>query len=134
MSLPPDVVEAAPQGELAIRVIAMPANANQYGDIFGGWLMSQMDMAGGNVAMARARGRVATVAVDTMTFISPVFVGDEVSIYAHILSTGRTSMHVHLEAWRRNRHTDAMNRVTDATFVFVATDENHRPRPLPEEA
>jgi len=74
------------------------------------------------------------VAVDTMTFISPVFVGDEVSIYAHILSTGRTSMHVHLEAWRRNRHTDAMNRVTDATFVFVATDENHRPRPLPEEA
>jgi|GEM_PF-31777 len=134
MSLPPDVVEAAPQGELAIRVIAMPVNANQYGDIFGGWLMSQMDMAGGNVAMARARGRVATVAVDTMTFISPVFVGDEVSIYAHILSTGRTSMHVHLEAWRRNRHTDAMNRVTDATFVFVATDENHRPRPLPEEA
>ena len=134
MTLPPDVVEPMPQGDLAIRVIAMPADANPNGDIFGGWLLSQMDLAGGNVAMARARGRVATVAVDSMTFISPVFVGDEVSIYAQLEGTGRTSMRIHVEAWRRNRHTDAMNRVTDATFVFVAVDENRRPRPLPEEA
>jgi acyl-CoA thioesterase YciA len=134
MTLPPDVVEPMPQGDLAIRVIAMPADANPNGDIFGGWLLSQMDLAGGNVAMARARGRVATVAVDSMTFISPVFVGDEVTIYAHLVSTGRTSMRVHIEAWRRNRHTDAMNRVTEAIFVFVAEDENRRPRPLPVEA
>jgi acyl-CoA thioesterase YciA len=134
MSLPPELAATAPQGDLSIRVIAMPADANQYGDIFGGWLLAQMDMAAGNVAMARARGRVATVAIDSMTFISPVFVGDEVSIYAQLEGTGRTSMRIHVEAWRRNRHTDAMNRVTDATFVFVAVDEYRRPRPLPEEA
>jgi acyl-CoA thioesterase YciA len=92
-----------------------------------------MDLAGAAVAMALARGRVATVAVDSMTFLSPVFVGDEVSIYAHLLGTGRTSVRVHVEAWRRNRHTDAMNRVTDATFVYVAIGEDRRPRPLPVE-
>ena len=127
-------VSNGPQGELVIRTIAMPADTNANGDIFGGWLLSQMDLAGGNIAMGRARGRIATVAVDSMTFISPVFVGDEVSIYAHVLKCGRTSIRIHVEAWRRNRHTDAMNRVTDATFVYVAIDENHRPRPVPVEA
>jgi len=131
MSLPPHAVVSEPRGDLAIRVIAMPANANPSGDIFGGWLLSQMDLAGGNVAVARARGRVATVAIDSMTFISPVFVGDEVSIYAQVMKTGRTSIRVRVEAWRRNRHTDAMHRVTEATFVFVAIDENRQPRPVP---
>ena len=86
-----------------IRTIAMPADTNPNGDIFGGWLMAQMDMAGGNAAMRRARGRCAAVAVDGMVFHQPVFVGDEVSLYAVILRIGRTSMTIRVEAWRRSR-------------------------------
>ena len=132
MSLPPGSAEH-PHGELAIRTIAMPADTNANGDIFGGWIMAQMDLAGGNLALRRARGRAATVAVEGMTFISPVAVGDEVTIYARVLSTGRTSMRIAIEAWKRTGHGETVTKVTAAVFVFVAIDEARRPRPLPPE-
>ncbi len=122
-----------PVGEPSIRTIAMPADTNSNGDIFGGWLLAQMDLAGGNVAIRRARGRVATVAVDSMKFISPVAVGDEVSIYADIVGVGRTSLRVRIEAWKRHRHDSAMEKVTEAIFVFVAIGEDRRPRAVPVE-
>jgi acyl-CoA thioesterase YciA len=116
-----------------IRTIAMPADTNPAGDIFGGWLMAHMDLAAGNVATRRARGRTATVAVDGMTFISPVLVGDEVSFYGEVVSTGRTSLKIHIEAWRRKREDDLAIMVTEATFTFVAIGEDRRPRELPTE-
>lgn len=122
-----------PAGPAAMRVVAMPADTNPNGDIFGGWLMSQMDLAGGVVALRRARGRAATVAVEAMTFKSPVGVGDEVTVYARIIGTGRTSIRVAVEAWKRARHAEEITKVTEATFVFVAIDEQRRPRALPEE-
>ncbi len=131
MSDPQAVGQPIPDGELAIRTIAMPADTNANGDIFGGWLMAQMDLAGGNLALRRARGRAATVAVDGMTFISPVAVGDEVTIYAEIIATGRTSMRIRVEAWKRSRFADGIAKVTQAVFVFVAIDDARRPRPLP---
>ena len=121
-----------PKGQAAIRTTAMPADTNPAGDIFGGWLMAQMDLAGGNVAARRARGRCATVAVDSFTFHQPVKVGDEVSVFARILREGRSSMHLHVEAWRRLREAEDRHKVTQATFVFVALDEEGRPRPLPQ--
>jgi acyl-CoA thioesterase YciA len=114
-----------------IRTIAMPADANPAGDIFGGWLMAQMDMAASSVATRRAGGRVATVAVDAMSFLSPVMVGDEVSLYGALVSTGRSSMKVAVEAWRRHRHHDEMTKVTQGVFTFVAIGADRRPRPLP---
>ncbi len=125
--------DAPPEGEVAIRTIAMPADTNPNGDIFGGWLMSQMDLAASTLAHRCARGRVATVAVDGMSFISPVFVGDEVTLYARLLGTGRSSIRIFVEAWRRPRHDEASNKVTQATFVFVAIDAQRRPRPLAED-
>ncbi|MBE9607503.1 acyl-CoA thioesterase [Acetobacteraceae bacterium H6797] len=116
-----------------IRTIAMPADTNPAGDIFGGWLMGQMDLAAANAAARRARGRCATVAVDGMSFLSPVKVGDEVSLYATILKTGRSSIRVQVEAWRRARESETTNRVTEAVFTFVALDEHGAPRPLPQE-
>ncbi|MBL8722517.1 MAG: acyl-CoA thioesterase [Planctomycetes bacterium] len=120
-----------PPHEPAIRTIAMPADTNPAGDIFGGWLMAQMDLAAGNVATARARGRCATVAVEAIVFHRPVLVGDEVSLYALVEHIGRTSMKVHVEAWRRARAETARERVTEAVFTFVALDEERRPRPVP---
>ena len=119
-----------PEGSHAIRTIAMPADTNPNGDIFGGWLMSQMDLAGGNVALLTARGRCATVAVDAMIFHRPVKVGDEVSLYAKLLSVGRTSMKIHVDAWRRRADREESEKVTEATFTFVAIDEQGRPRPV----
>ncbi|WP_413988172.1 acyl-CoA thioesterase [Labrys okinawensis] len=115
-----------------VRVIAMPADTNPSGDIFGGWLMANMDLAAGNAAARRARGRCATVAVDRMSFHRPVLVGDEVSFFADILKLGRTSMVIHVKAFRRARESDETGLVTEATFTFVAIDENRRPRPLPD--
>ncbi|WP_372619811.1 acyl-CoA thioesterase [Falsiroseomonas sp.] len=109
----------------------MPADANPSGDIFGGWLMGLMDLAGGNAAMRRARGRVATIAVDAMVFHRPVFVGDEVSIYATVTGVGRTSIRVSVEAWRRPLAEEAMQQVTEADFTFVAIDAERRPRAVP---
>ena len=116
-----------------IRAIAMPADANPSGDIFGGWLMSLMDMAAANVANRRARGRCATVAVDSMVFHEPVFIGDEVSLYCTITRIGRSSMTIRVEAWRRSRTGDTRSKVTEGTFTFVAVDENRKPRPVPGE-
>jgi acyl-CoA thioesterase YciA len=111
----------------------MPADTNPAGDIFGGWLMSQMDLAAGNVAARVSRGRAATVRVEAMSFLSPVYVGDEVSLYAHLAERGRTSMKIEVEAWRRSRKSEEMTKVTEAIFTFVALDdETGRPRVLPE--
>lgn len=117
--------------EPLIRAIAMPADANPSGDIFGGWLMSQMDLAAANAAIRRSRGRCVTVAVDGMVFHEPVFVGDEVSLYANLLRVGRTSMTIRIEAWRRHLVTESQRKVTEATFTFVAIDENRKPRLVP---
>lgn len=117
--------------EPVVRTIAMPADTNPSGDIFGGWLMAQMDLAAGNAAARRAHGRCATIAVDGMVFHRPVLVGDEVSLYADIIQVGRTSMKIHVDAWRRPRHGEQRFKVTEALFTFVAIDENGRPRPVP---
>ena len=114
-----------------VRVMAMPADANPNGDIFGGWLLAQMDLAGGNLAMQRARGRCATVAVDGMVFHQPVFVGDEVSCYGEVVRTGRSSMTIRIEAWRRNLASGEVRKVTQAIFTYVALGEDRRPRALP---
>jgi acyl-CoA thioesterase YciA len=119
------------RGELAIRTLAMPADANPNGDIFGGWVLSQMDIAGGIMAARRARGRVATVAVTAMTFHLPVYIGDVLCVYARIERTGRTSITIPLEAWALRGRLGERVRVTEGTFVYVAIDENGRPRALP---
>ena len=115
----------------SIRTIAMPADTNPAGDIFGGWLMAQMDLAAGNVATRRAQGRCVTVAVAEMIFITPVHVGDEVSLYARLIESGRSSMRIAVEAWRRHRDSDDIGKVTEAVFTCVAIDGERRPRPLP---
>jgi len=120
-----------PRGELALRTFAMPADVNINGDIFGGWVVSQMDLAGGIVAAGRARGRVATVAIEAMQFIRPVNVGDVVCVYAEVERVGRTSMGIHIEAWALQRHRGERRKVTEATFTFVAIDNDGRPRPVP---
>jgi acyl-CoA thioesterase YciA len=125
---------AAPPREPMIRVIAMPADTNPSGDIFGGWLMAQMDLAAGNLAMRMAKGRCVTVAVDGMAFLSPVHVGDEVSFYADLMSMGRTSMKINVEAERRTRFQAATIPVTKAVFTFVAIDEDRKPRPIRQDA
>jgi acyl-CoA thioesterase YciA len=127
----PAVADQPPQTQPAVRTIAMPADTNPAGDIFGGWLMAQMDLAAGNVAARRARGRCATVSVEAMSFLHPVFVGDEVSLYAEIIRTGRSSMRIAVEAWRRARDGEATNKVTQAIFTFVALGSDGRSRPLP---
>jgi acyl-CoA thioesterase YciA len=117
-----------PEGAPAIRVSAMPSDANAYGDIFGGWLMGQMDLAAGLVAARHAKGRAVTIAMDGMQFHAPVQVGDEVSVFATLVKVGRTSMTIAVEAWRRDRHQEEQCKVTEARFVFVAIDEARRPR------
>ncbi len=121
-----------PRGELATRTLAMPADANPNGDIFGGWVLAQMDIAGGITAGQLARGRVATVAVDAMTFHLPVYVGDVLCVYADIDRIGRTSMTLHLEAWALRRRQGDKIKVTEGRFTFVALDDAGRPRPVPE--
>ena len=123
--------DGEPHGELTLRTLAMPADVNVNGDIFGGWVLAQMDIAGGIVAGERARGRVATIAIDAMKFIRPVHVGDVVCIYARVPRVGRTSMTLVLETWAlRNRH-GYREKVTEGTFTYVAIDEDGRPRPVP---
>ncbi|KPL67603.1 acyl-CoA thioester hydrolase [Erythrobacter sp. SG61-1L] len=118
------------QRDPAIRVTAMPADANAYGDIFGGWLVSIMDNGAGLIAARRAKGRAVTVAIDGMQFHQPVKVGDEVSVYGTIEHVGRTSMIIAVEAWRRPRHLEQAMKVTQAKFTFVAIDDNGQPRPV----
>ncbi len=123
---------AEPRGALAIRTLAMPADANPSGDIFGGWVLSQMDIAGGLIARERARGRVATVAITAMTFHLPVYVGDVLCAYVEIEKVGRTSIATWIEAWALRGKGGGRVRVTEGQFVYVALDENGRPRPVPE--
>lgn len=119
-----------PQGELTIRTIAMPADTNPAGDIFGGWVLSQMDIAGGIAAWQEAKGRVATVAVEGMTFISPVKVGDILCVYTRILRIGTTSLSIGIEAWVRHNRIEDREIVTTGTFILVALDENGNKRPV----
>jgi acyl-CoA thioesterase YciA len=117
-----------PSGELALQTIAMPADTNPSGDIFGGWLMSQMDLAGSITASRRAGGRVATVAVDAMAFMTPVRVGAVVTCYTEILDVGRSSIRVRVEVWVTSMHHNEPAKVTEGEFVFVAIDGNGRTR------
>jgi acyl-CoA thioesterase YciA len=114
----------------AIRTIAMPADTNASGDIFGGWLMGQMDLAAASTAVKRAHCRVATVAADRMAFLAPVRVGDEVSMFAEVVRIGRTSIEVEVEAWRRSIGSDEVVQVTHARFTCVALDADGRPQPI----
>ena len=116
----------------ALRVVPMPADANQHGDIFGGWVMSQVDIAGGMVAARLARGRVATVAVKEFVFKQPVQIGDVLSFYVEVLRVGRTSITVEVEVYAERRPADPTTvKVTEATLTYVAVDREGRPRPVP---
>ncbi|MAO54963.1 MAG: acyl-CoA thioesterase [Rhodospirillaceae bacterium] len=125
--------EETPRGELAIRTLAMPADTNPSGDIFGGWVMAQMDVAGGIAAAQRAGGRVATVAVDGFIFHKPVNVGDVLCCYAEVVRVGTTSIAIRIEAWAlRQRVRNRRVKVTEGIFTFVALDEAGKKRPVPE--
>jgi acyl-CoA thioesterase YciA len=123
-----------PSGEPALRVVPMPADANYHGDIFGGWIMSQADIAGSIPASRRARGRVATVAVNSFTFKEPVLMGDLVSFFATITRVGRTSIGVDVEVYAQRNPTDEITvKVTEASLTYVAVGPDRRPRELPPE-
>ena len=134
MSTEPAASTDQPHGELTVRLMAMPADTNANGDIFGGWVMSRMDQAGGIAAAERAQGRVVTIAVEAMTFIRPVKVGDVLCVYCAVERVGRTSIKLHVEAWARRFRSHLREKVTDAYFTFVAIDETGRPRPVPPAA
>ncbi len=119
-----------PQGELAIQTMAMPKDTNANGDIFGGWLLSQMDIAGAIAAADVASGRVATVAIDGMVFLTPVHMGAIVTCYADILDIGRSSVRVMVEVWINSQHDGEPIKVTEGEFVYVAIDENGRTRAI----
>lgn len=121
---------AAPSGELVIRTIAMPANTNSNGDIFGGWLVSQMDLGGAILARNVAKSRITTAAIDGMAFLNPVYVGDIVSCHATLLKIGRTSMQIQVEVWAQRTRGGELVRVTQGTFVYVAIDDVGRPQPV----
>ena len=133
MAEPKTEPEIRPRGELAIRILAMPADANPSGDIFGGWVLSQMDIAGGIMAGQRAQGRVATVAVTAMTFQLPVHIGDVLCVYVDIARIGRTSIATWVEAWALRHRFGERVRVTEGEFVYVAIDAEGRPRPVPKD-
>ena len=114
-----------------VRTVPQPADMNGNGDIFGGWVLSQMDVAGGSLAARVAKGRVATVAITAMTFVQPIKVGDMVSIYGTVAKVGRTSITIDLETIVQRRHDSAEIQVTHGTFVFVAIDDDGKPRPVP---
>ena len=121
-----------PQREPVLRVVPMPADVNQHGDIFGGWIMSQVDITGGILAARRARGRVATVAVNSFTFKEPVSIGDLVTFYGDIVRVGRTSVTIDVEVFAQRNPDDLVTvKVTEASLTYVAVGEDGRPRPLP---
>jgi acyl-CoA thioesterase YciA len=125
-------LNSLPEGMPTLRVMPMPSDANIHGDVFGGWIMAQVDIAGALPAVRRANGRVGTVAVNSFVFKQPVFVGDLLSFYAKIVKTGRTSITVNVEVYaERNRLQADTVKVTEATLTYVATDEDRRPRELP---
>jgi acyl-CoA thioesterase YciA len=119
-----------PNGILTLRTLAMPAHTNPNNDIFGGWLVSQMDIGGGIAAKGQAKSRVVTVAIDKLIFIKPVAVGDIVSVYVNLIKTGRTSLQFLIDVWTANRSQDSETKVAQGIFTFVAIDDNGRPHPV----
>jgi acyl-CoA thioesterase YciA len=126
----PTNAETEPCGDLCIRTLAMPADTNQNGDIFGGWLLSQMDVGGGIFASKIAKSRTVTVAIEAMNFRKPVYVGDVVSVHANLVRIGKTSITVHLEAWVTRRKESQTILVTDGNFTYVSIDEQGRPQAI----
>ena len=120
-----------PEGVLRLQTVAMPKDANGFGDIYGGWIVQQMDLAGSVAAAARVRGRVATVAINEMAFLVPVRMGAVVSCYTKLLRIGRSSLRIFVEAWQNLPERDDAEKVTDGTFVFVAIDDDGRTVPVP---
>ncbi|WP_415903723.1 acyl-CoA thioesterase [Neptuniibacter sp. QD48_55] len=129
-----DQTQEVTKGRLTTRTMAMPGDTNPSGDIFGGWVLSQMDIAAGICAGQRAQTRVVTMAVDSMSFIRPVKVGDVLGVYTEIVKVGRTSMEIHVEAWVRRSRIGKREKVTQAIFKFVAIDDDGVPTPVPVEA
>ena len=130
MTATPTDPPTVPVGEVVIRTIAMPSDANANGDIFGGWLMSQMDLGGAILARGTAHCRVTTAAIDGMSFLRPVNVGDVVTCYATLLGVGRTSMKIRVEAWVQRYADSTLQHVTEGTFTYVAIDERGKPQPV----
>lgn len=130
-----EITKAEPQGKLLLRTLAMPSDTNANGDIFGGWIMSQMDLGGGILAKEMSKGRIVTVCVDQMTFLHPIAVGDVVCCYGQLLKVGRTSMQIQVEVWIKKVYDGSRERrlVTEALFTYVAIDEQGKPRPVPRE-
>ena len=129
--------ESPPPREAELRTVAMPADTNAYGDIFGGWLLAQMDLAAGSYAIMRTRGRVATVGIEAMSFHRPVYVGDQVSCFCRTQRVGKTSITVHVETWARRRLEHQFGetvKVTEGSFTFVALNQDGSKRPLPRDA
>ena len=129
-------ITRSPQGEMVLRTLAMPADTNANGDIFGGWVMSQMDMGGAILAKEIAEGRVVTVRVDGMTFLKPVAVGDVVSCYASCIKRGNSSITINVEVWIKKVSSEPIGQrycTTEAVFIYVAVDESGKPRSLPEQ-
>lgn len=124
-------IEPTPNGELTLRTLAMPSDANPAGDIFGGWVMSQMDLACGIRAGERTRTRVVTAAVKEMAFEQPVKIGDTLAVYTDITRIGRTSITLSVEAWATRANSSKSAKVTDGTFIMVSVDENGQPKPIP---
>jgi acyl-CoA thioesterase YciA len=127
------VSDEKPTGDLTLRTMAMPADTNANGDIFGGWVLSQMDLAGGIAAGQRAEGRVVTIAVDKMKFIRPVHVGDVLCVYTEVVKVGRSSMEINLVAWALRHRFGEREKVTEAMFTMVAVDDDGKPRPVPKQ-
>jgi acyl-CoA thioesterase YciA len=119
-----------PKGELAIRVVAMPKDTNPAGDVFGGWLISQMDLAGGVFCRKIAKGRVVTVTIDSTTFNEPVFIGDTLCCYVSLVKVGRTSITTYIEAYVNRDFEDTRIKVTEGEFKYVKMDENRKPSPI----
>lgn len=120
-----------PEGDLTLQTVAFPKDTNSGGDVFGGWVISQMDIAAGTCAAQRAKGRCSTVAIEAMRFHAPIFVGDLVSVYTQIVKTGRTSLTMHVETWVRRQRTGELLRVTEGDFTFVAISSSGVKRELP---
>ena len=123
--------DPTPQGDLALQITALPRETNGFGDIYGGWLVSQMDLAGTAMASRIAGGRVATVAIDRMAFLVPVAVGSQLSFYTKTLQVGRSSIQMRVEVWSDDPQSNEWRKVTEAVFVFVAIDERGRTRSVP---
>ena len=119
-----------PRGNLAIQVVAMPADTNVNADIFGGWLVSHMDLAGSSESVRRAKSRSVTVAIDSLTFIKPVYVGDVVTCYAQLTKVGHTSMQFVIESWTLSMQHEQRIKVAEGIFTYVAIDEHGKPQPV----